>query len=106
MKTGPVPFFVRPIVRGIADKVLGMFVDPQLKLHLGYMESELGKSPWFAGEEMTAADIQMSFPLEAAASRAASAIATPNIDRFLEKIHARPAYQRALERGGPYELLS
>jgi glutathione S-transferase len=105
MKTGPVPFFVRPIVRGIADKVLDMFVDPQLKLHVGYVESELGKSPWFAGDEMTAADIQMSFPLEAAASRA-SGTAMPNITRFLETIHARPAYKRALERGGPYELLS
>jgi glutathione S-transferase len=105
MKTGPVPFFVKPIVRGIANKVLDMFVDPQLKLHVGYMESELGKSPWFAGEELTGADIQMSFPLEAAATRAA-ATPMPNITAFLEKIHARPAYQRALERGGPYTLLS
>ncbi len=105
MKTGPVPFFVRPIVRGIADKVLTMFVNPQLKLHVGYMETELGKSPWFAGDEITGADIQMSFPLEAAASRAAGT-PMPNITAFLEKIHARPAYQRALERGGPYELLS
>jgi glutathione S-transferase len=105
MKTGPVPFFVKPIVRGIANKVLDMFVDPQLKLHVGYMESELGKSPWFAGEELTGADIQMSFPLEAAATRAA-ATPMPNITAFLEKIHARPAYKRALERGGPYTLLS
>jgi len=105
MKSGPVPFFVRPIVRGIANKVLDMFVDPQLKLHVGYMESELGKSPWFAGDEMTGADIQMSFPLEAAATRAADA-PMPNITAFLEKIHARPAYQRALERGGPYSLMS
>ena len=105
MKTGPVPFFVRPIVRGIADKVLDMFVDPQLKLHVGYMESELGKSPWFAGDEMTGADIQMSFPLEAAATRV-TGTPMPHITAFLEKIHARPAYQRALERGGPYTLLS
>ena len=105
MKSGPVPFFVRPLVRAVANKVLDMFVDPQLKLHLGYMESELGKSPWFAGEELTGADIQMSFPLEAAASRA-SATPMPNITAFLERVHARPAYQRALERGGPYELLS
>jgi glutathione S-transferase len=105
MKTGPVPFFVRPIVRGVADKVLDMFVDPQLKLHVGYIESELGKSPWLAGDEMTGADIQMSFPLEAAASRV-SGVPMPNITAFLEKIHARPAYQRALERGGPYALLS
>jgi glutathione S-transferase len=105
MKTGPVPFFVKPIVRGIADKVLDMFVDPQLKLHVGYMESELGKSPWFAGDEMTGADIQMSFPLEAAATRV-TGTPMPHITAFLAKIHARPAYQRALERGGPYTLLS
>jgi glutathione S-transferase len=105
MKTGPVPFFVRPIVRGIADKVLAMFVNPQLKLHLEYMEAQLGEYPWFAGKEFSAADIQMSFPLEAAQSRAALETKTPNIIAFLEKIHARPAYQRALERGGPYELM-
>jgi glutathione S-transferase len=105
MKTGPVPFFVRPVVRGIADKVMTMFVDPQLKLHIEYMENELGKNTWFAGKEFTAADIQMSFPLEAASSRAAVEAKTPNIEAFLETIHARPAFRRALERGGPYELL-
>jgi glutathione S-transferase len=105
MKTGPVPFFVRPIVRGVANKVLTMFVNPQLKLHLEYMEAQLGERPWFAGDEFTAADIQMSFPLEAAQSRASEGLKTPKIKAFLEKIHARPAYRRALERGGPYELM-
>jgi glutathione S-transferase len=105
MKTGPVPFFVRPVVRGVANKVLAMFVDPQLKLHVDYIESEIGKSAWFAGDEFSGADIQMSFPLEAAASRAGTAAQMPNITAFLKRIHARPAYQRALERGGPYELL-
>ncbi len=105
MKTGPVPFFVRPIVRAVADKVLTMFVDPQLKLHIEYMEAHLAQNPWFAGKEFTAADIQMSFPLEAAQSRALKGLETPSVRAFLEKIHARPAYQRALERGGPYELM-
>ena len=105
MKTGPVPFFVRPIVRGVADKVLTIFVNPQLKLHLEYMEAQLGERAWFAGEELSAADIQMSFPLEAAEARSSHDTKTPNITAFLEKIHARPAYQRALERGGPYELM-
>ena len=106
MKSGPVPFFIKPIVRGIAEKVLSMFVHPQLKLHVEYMEKALSEHPWFAGDDLTGADVQMSFPLEAAAARAAKAVgvATPHIDRFLAKIHARPAYQRALERGGPYEL--
>ena len=104
MKTGPVPFFLKPVVRGIADKVLKMFVDPQLKLHVDYMETELGKHTWFASDEFTAADVQMSFPLEAAASRAEGVAGLPNITGFLSRIHARPAYQRALERGGPYAL--
>ena len=75
-------------------------------LHLDYMEGELGKSTWFAGDEFTAADIQMSFPLEAAASRGGLDASRPRLMAFLDRIHARPAYQRALERGGPYELLS
>jgi len=105
MKSGPVPFFVKPLVRTIADKVLTMFVNPQLKLHAGYIESELGKSTWFAGDELSGADIQMSFPLEAMAARAGGE-ARPNMARFLAAIHARPGYKRALERGGPYDIMS
>jgi glutathione S-transferase len=105
MAKGPAPLLVRPIVRGIAKKVLKTFVDPQLDLHLRYIEGELGKSTWFAGEELSAADIQMSFPLEAAASRAGIEGKAPRISAFLEKIHARPAYRRALEPGGPYALV-
>ena len=81
------------------------FVDPQLQLHYGYIESEIGKSEWFAGSEMTGADIIMSFPLEAATSRGAAGNKTPNIKAFLKRIHARPAYQRALEKGGPYAII-
>lgn len=104
MAKGPAPFFVKPIVRGIANKVLTTFVMPQLELHVGYIEGELAKSEWFAGDEFTAADVQMSFPLEAAATRAGPAGESPRITAFLARIHARPAYQRALERGGPYAL--
>jgi glutathione S-transferase len=105
MKTGPVPFFVKPLVRTIADKVLTMFVDPQLTLHSEYIESELGKTTWFAGDELTGADIQMSFPLEAMVARAVAAAPLPKIRAFLTAIQARPAYQRALERGGPYTIM-
>jgi len=103
MKQGPVPFFVRPVVRGIADKVLTTFVEPQLALHLDWMESELGKSTWFAGEELTAADIQMSFPVEAAVARGGGD--RPRLRAFVARVHERPAYQRALEKGGPFEIL-
>jgi glutathione S-transferase len=102
----PMPFFVRPIARRIADGAMGAFIGPQIKLHLDYMEGELGKYPWFAGNEFTAADVQMSFPLEAAAARGGLDAGRPRLSGFLERIHARPAYKRALERGGAYALLS
>jgi glutathione S-transferase len=94
------PWPIRPIGKAIANTVLQTFVHPQLKLHFDWVESELGKSEWFAGDELTAADVQMSYPLEAQASRAGGT-ARPNIARWLEKVRARPAYKRALERGGP-----
>lgn len=101
----PMPFFVRPVVRGIADKVLTGYVNPQIALHLGFMESELGQSAWFAGEAFSAADIQMSFPIEAAAARGGLDANHPRLQAYLAAIHARPAYQRALAMGGPYDLL-
>lgn len=101
-----VPALIRPVAKLISKGVLRQLVDPQIEQHLSYMESELTKYPWFAGTEFTAADIQMSFPLEAAASRGGLDARRPKLMAFLERIHARPAYQRALERGGKYELLS
>lgn len=102
LRSAPMPFFAKPIARGIADKLDSRFVSPQLNLHLDYMEAELGRFPWFAGAEFSAADIQMSFPLEAAASRAGLDASRPRLRAFLDRIHARPAYARALEIGGPY----
>lgn len=101
-----VPFFVRPILRGIVHKVRTAFIDPQLRQHLDFMESALREQPWFAGAEFSAADIQLSFPLEAAVARAGLDSARPRLVEFVKRIHARPAYQRALQRGGPYTLLS
>ena len=104
VENGPLPFFVKPIARGIAQKVKGSFVLPQIALHLGYLEAELGKHPWFAGEEFTAADIALSFPLEAAAARGGLNDKYPRLVDFLQRIHARPAYVRALARGGEYQI--
>jgi glutathione S-transferase len=104
MERGPAPFFIKPLVRSIAGKVKGAFIEPQLTLHLDYLESELGKFTWFAGSELSAADIQMSFPLEAARARAGLAADRPHLLAFLQRIHARPAYQRALAQGGEYAL--
>jgi glutathione S-transferase len=105
VEVAPMPFFVKPIARAIAGRAKSSFIEPQIKLHLDYMEGELAKSTWFAGEEMTAADIQMSFPLEAADARGGLAQGRPKLVGFLQRVHARPAYQRALAKGGPYELL-
>ena len=100
-----VPFFVKPIVNGIVQRSRAAFIDPNLKLHLDYLEAELGSRQWFVGDDFTAADIQLSFPLEAAASRALMNGSRPGLQSFLARIHARPAYRRALERGGKYDLI-
>ena len=104
IKVAPMPFFAKPIARGLSNKVLGAMVEPNLKRQLDFMEGELGKSEWFAGNEFSAADIQMSFPVEAAAQRAGLDASRPKLMAFLKRIHARPAYKRALERGGPYSF--
>ncbi len=105
IEKSPMPFFVKPIARAISGKAKSSFIGPQIKQHLDYLEGELGKSPWFAGSEFSGADIQMSFPLEAAAARAGLDQSRPKLMDFLARIHARPAYQRALEKGGEYELM-
>lgn len=98
----PMPLPMRPVAALIAGGVKAKFINPRLAQQLDFVESELGKSKWFAGSQFSAADIQMSFPLEAAAGRADGQDARVNTAGFLGRIHARPAYQRALERGGPY----
>jgi glutathione S-transferase len=103
---GPeVPWFARPVARRIAGILRDRFIDPEIKLHLDFIEGELAKSPYFCGGDLTAADIQMSFPLEAAAARGGLDQSRPRTGDWLNRIHARPAYRRALEKGGPYELL-
>jgi glutathione S-transferase len=104
LERAPMPFFARPIARGIARKAKAGFITPQIDMHLAFLEAELAGRPWFAGDAFTAADIQMSFPLEAAAARGGLAADRPRLLDFLQRIHARDAYQRALQRGGPYAL--
>ena len=102
LAAAPMPFFAKPIARGITKKVRDSFVDPQIAAHLDFIDSELARSEWFAGGEFTAADIQMSFPLEVSAQRTGLGEGRQKIKAFLGRIHSRPAYLRALERGGPY----
>lgn len=98
------PALVRPIAKAIAGKVDSGFVDPNLARHVAFIDGELAKSTFFAGDELTAADIQMSFPMEAVAARYPNAPA--RITDYVKRIHDRPAFKRALERGGPYDVMS
>jgi glutathione S-transferase len=100
---GPVPALLRPLVRILAARAQDSFIDPQLKTHIAYWEEELTRFTWFAGEEFSAADIQMSFPVAAATARSGVALGE-KVRAFSTRIQARAAYQRALERGGPLEL--
>jgi glutathione S-transferase len=104
MPKGPMPFFVKPVAKAISGKAMRTFVGPQLRTHLEWMEGELATRPWFAGETFSAADIQMSFPIEAFAARV-GLTDRPNLRSWLERIHGRTAYQRALEAGGPFNLM-
>ena len=101
--TNPAPWPVSAIARRIAATVSNAFIAPNLKRHFDYIEAELNSHTWFAGEEFTAADIQMSFPLEIAVPRAGLSASRPKSIAFLERIRARDAYKRALERGGKYD---
>jgi len=105
IETERMPFFVKPIAKGIAAKVKKMFIMPNIENNLAFLEGELNKSTWFAGEEFTAADVQISFVLEAAASRGGLDARYPKLMAWLARIHARPAYQRALARGGKYDFV-
>ncbi|MEP1896456.1 MAG: glutathione S-transferase [Alloalcanivorax venustensis] len=100
----PMPFFAKPIAKKISGGLVGGFVQPRIEEQLRLVESHLASHTWFAGEALTAADVQMSFPLQAAGARA-NLDALPHIRDFIQRVEARPAYQRGIERTGPLELL-
>jgi len=99
------PLLIRPIAQAISTKALASFARPQIAQQLAFLESELSGRDWFAGPEFSAADIQMSFPLEAAAMRGGLDARYPRLTDFLARIHAMPGYRLALDRGGPYALM-
>jgi glutathione S-transferase len=105
IETAPMPFFVKPIAKGIVAKVRNGYLDPNVTRNLAFMESSLEGRNWFVGDTLTAADIQMSFAVEAAEVRTDLATHYPNLKGYLERMRARPAYQKALEKGGPYKLM-
>lgn len=100
------PFFAKPFAKGISKNVCTSFIEPQIRQHLNYMEAEVARTGYFVGDQFSAADIQLSFPLEAAAARGGLDQKWPNLMSFLEHIHAMPGYKRALERGGEYDIIS
>jgi glutathione S-transferase len=100
-----VPFIIKPIAGAIAGEVEKGFFGPNIRRHLEFMEAELAQREWFAGPDFSAADVQMSFPVEASVSRGGLDGRTPKLQAWLARVQARPAYARALERGGPYRLL-
>lgn len=103
----PIKLIVAPIAKSIAAKINKLMIAPNLKAHQEYMESQLQKTLWFTGEEFTTADVQMSFVVEASQARGGVSKSTsPKLAAFLERIHARSAYKKAIEVGGPYDLLS
>jgi len=105
LKGPPVPFLFRPISGAIADQVDRTFTDRQIATHFAYVDSFLAEHEWFAGSHITAADVQMSFPLEAALAKGTVQRADyPHVALWVNRIHLRPAWQRALEAGGPYEF--
>lgn len=107
IENAPLPLLLKPLVlpiaRGISKQVKSSFIDPNLARQFKYINDVLTQNAWFCGADMTAADIMMSFPLEAACSRAEAIAQFPKIREFVDRIHARPAYKKALEVGGPYD---
>ena len=97
----PMPFFVRPIARTLCATVQRKLIAPNVQTALAFMEAHLAQHRWFAGEHLSLADFQMSFAVEAALARGNTASAWPHLQAYLQRIQARPAYQRALEKGGP-----
>lgn len=102
--SSPMPFFVKPVAKGICARVLRSFVMPNIDRQLDFLEAELKPRTWFCGDDFSAADVMLSFPLEAAAQRAGLDATRPVLMDFLQRIHARPAYRRALAQGGPYRF--
>lgn len=98
------PFLIKPIAKGIMKKIMAGYVGPNIKASLDLIENHLKNNEWFAGNELSGADIQMSFPLEAWAARKPADQNYPTIVAFVKRFQAREAYQKALKSGGTYDF--
>lgn len=99
--TQPMPFFVRPIARKLCAQVQAKLIDPNIATAMAFMETHLGSHFWFAGEQLSIADFQMSFAVEAALARGVEVARFPRLAAYRARMQARPAYQRAVAKGGP-----
>jgi glutathione S-transferase len=102
VRSAPLPFFAKPIARKVADGVTQRFVEPNLRTHIRFLEEALERSQWFAGDAFTAADVQMSYPVEGLLTRAGALTVGPKVRSFIDRIHERPAFERAVAKGGPF----
>ncbi len=103
VETSPMPFFVKPVAKGISSKVKDSFVKPNLERHLDFIEQQLQGKTWFLGKELTAADVQMSFPMLALA-KSVKLTNYPNIQAYNQRLKAEPAWQRVVAKVGALEL--
>lgn len=97
VRNAPVPFFIKPVARRIAASIDGSYTDPELDGHFDFIDEALAGKEWFAGD-FSVADVQMSFPLQAASGRTPAAEGRKNIQAWLDRVAARPAFQRAVAR--------
>lgn len=104
IKSTKMPFFAKPIARKIASSVEHAYINPGVTKMLGLVNTHLESNTYFAGDNLSGADIQMSFPLEAVSTIPELIMDYPKVVEWLERIHARPAYRTALEKGGPYSF--
>lgn len=101
-----VPFFIRPPVKLVVDKVRKAYLFNRYDRIMSFMDEELGMSTWLSGEELTAADIVMGYCLSVAEVRVGRLEGRPNVRRFLTQMRARPAFQRAMAKNGPFNPLA
>lgn len=102
METAPMPFFARPVARKLTQAVRDGYLTHTTKALFDYLDAELARGDFLAGKDFSAADIIMSFPAEASLQRVDAAKTAKNLKAYVDRLHARPAYKRALEKGGPY----
>ncbi len=104
IESAPMPFFAKPVAKKIAGQIRSAYLDANVNRNIRFIDATLAASDWFCGDSLTAADIQMSFAVEAALARMTTADASPSMAAFKGRIEQRAGYQRALQKGGPYDL--